>query len=87
MKMEELKSIAKEKFMENRIKDIVDTSSPGAIELASEIVNFLSKKDDLIYSEIYQALDIAYKVIESQSIYACFKPITSYSISSNKIKE
>ena len=60
MKMEELKSIAKEKFMENRIKDIVDTSSPGAIELASEIVNFLSKKDDLIYSEIYQALVILF---------------------------
>lgn len=84
--MEELKRTTKERFLENRIKDIVDTSSPEAIELASDIVNFLSKKEDLIYSEIYQALDIAYKIIESQSVYASFKPITSYSISSSKIK-
>ena len=54
--------------------------NPKAMELATEIIEMISKKEDLAYKDVYQALEMSYAVVDAQSSFTGFKPININSI-------
>lgn len=62
------------------LKDEIMFSSPETVQFANELIEFISEKEGLTYQEVYQALELTYLVVESQSIYAAINPINLQSV-------
>lgn|GEM_PF-4716803 len=66
------------------IKDELAFSSDDVIQLSNELIEVISKKEGLTYQEVYQALELTYLAVESQSVFAAINPINLHPVLTQK---
>lgn len=82
--LKDRKNSRQEKRLEGILREEMMYASKGCIDLSEKLVEAIASGKDLTYQEVYQALEITYLTVESQSIFASVSPVTLKSVVSEK---